>query len=188
MRRCKPATSTTASSPVASSRKQLPPNEAAALRELERRRAAGEIALYTSHVTKEEIAKTPADHRRPLDDLYEMYENVPEMEEEFRMPRRLGSLRSGFTNGPIVQDEALGRLLSILPHELDARHIFQAAKKGLDYFITRDEKTILNYAAEIRSAVGISALLPTELHRGLVLRLEAGDIPAFTPSQAARPE
>jgi len=36
------------------------------------------------------------------------------------------------------------------------------AKNGLDYFITRDEKTILNYAAEIRSAVGIPALLPTE--------------------------
>lgn len=144
-------------------RKQLPPDEAAALRELERRRTADEIALYTSHVTKEEIAKTPAEHRQPLDDLYEMYENVPAMEEELRMPRRLGSLRSGFTSGPIVRDEALGRLLSILPDELDARHIYQAAQNGLDYFITRDEETILKYAAEIRSAVGIQALLPTEL-------------------------
>jgi len=144
-------------------RNQLPPQEAAALRELERRRAVGEIALYTSHVTKEEIAKTPAEHRQPLDDLYEMYENVPAMEEELRMPHRLGSLRSGFTSGPIVQDEALGRLLSILPDELDARHIFQAAKNGLDYFITRDEETILKHAAEIRSAVGIQTLLPTEL-------------------------
>jgi hypothetical protein len=34
---------------------------------------------------------------------------------------------------------------------------------GLDYFVTRDEETILRYAAEIRSAVGIQALLPTEL-------------------------
>ncbi len=148
-------------------RKQLPPDEAAALRELERRRAKGEIALYTSHVTKEEIAKTPAEHRQPLDDLYEMYENVPPIEEEFRMPPRLGSLRSGLTSGPIVQGEALGRLLSILPNELDARHIFQAAKNGLDYFITRDEETILKYAAEITSAVGIAALLPTELLRRL---------------------
>ena len=144
-------------------RKQLPPNEAAALRELERRHATGEIALYTSHVIKEEIAKTPAEHRQPLEDLYEMYENVPAMDEEFRMPRRLGSVPSGFTSGPIVQDEALGRLMSILPNELDARHIFQAAKNGLDYFITRDKETILNYEAEIRSAVAIPALLPTEL-------------------------
>jgi hypothetical protein len=148
-------------------RKQLPPQEAAALRELERRRTAGEIALYTSHVTKEEITKTPAEHRQPLDDLYDMYENVPAMEEGFRMPRGLGSLRSGFTSGPIVQDEALGRLLSLLPDEMDARHIFQAAKNGLDYFITRDEETILKYEAEIRSAVGIQALLPTELLRRL---------------------
>ncbi len=51
----------------------------------------------------------------------------------------------------------------ILPDELDARHIFQAAKNGLDYFITRDEETILKYAAEIESAVGILAFLPTEL-------------------------
>jgi hypothetical protein len=149
-------------------RKQLPPQEAAALRELETRRTAGEIALYTSHVTKEEIAKTPAEHRQPLIDLYDMYENVPAMEEEFRMPRRLGSLRSGLTDGPIVQDEALGLLLSVLPDELDARHIFQAAKNGLDYFITRDEETILKYAAEIRSAVGVQPLLPTELLQRLV--------------------
>jgi len=155
-------------------RKQLPPNEAAALRELERRRGAGEIALYTSHVTKEEIAKTPVEHRQPLKDLYEMYENVPAMEEEFRMPRRLGSLRSGSTSGPIVQDEALGRLLSLLPDELDARHIFQAAKNGLDYFITRDEETILKYAAEIRSAVGIPALLPTELLQTIGARFRRG--------------
>ncbi len=47
---------------------------------------------------------TPAEHRQPLEDLYEMYENVPAMEEEFRMPPRLGSLNSGFTSGPIVQD------------------------------------------------------------------------------------
>lgn len=86
------------------------------------------------------------------------------------MPNRLGSLRSGLTSGPIVQDEALGRLLAIVPDQLDARHIFQAARNELDYFITRDKGTILKYAGEIASAAGIQAVLPSEL----VARLSAG--------------
>lgn len=143
-------------------RNQLPRGEADALRELNRRRAACEITLYTSTVTKEEIAKVPAKHRQPHEELYEMYESIQTIDEEFLMPRMLSSLRSGMTSGPIVQDEALGRLLLLGLDKMDARHVFQAAKNELHYFITRDEG-IRKRAAQIRSAVGITALLPSEL-------------------------
>jgi hypothetical protein len=143
-------------------RAQLSSSEAAALGELDRLRADGKVELYTSHVVKEEIDKAPEYHRQALGDVYRLYANVPEIDEQFRMPKMLTSQRSGPTSGPIVHDELLGKLLVILD-ETDARHMFQAAKYGLDYFVTRDCETILKHAEKVRAAAGIKALLPSQL-------------------------
>ncbi len=94
--------------------------------------------------------------------MYELYANVPEIEEQFRMPKMISSQRSGPTSGPIVHDELLGRLLAILD-ETDARHVYQAAKNGLDYFVTRDYETILKHAEKVQATAGIMALLPSNL-------------------------
>ncbi len=151
-------------------RGQLPPSEAAAFSELQRLGDDGKVELYTSHVVKEEIDNVPAPHRQEFETAYELYANVPEIEEQFRMPKMLTSLRSGPTSGPVVHDELLGKLWPILRGEMDRRHVFQAAKNGLDYFVTRDCKTILRYASEVHAVAGIVALLPSQL----VAKLEAG--------------
>ena len=59
----------------------------------------GKVELYTSHVVKEEIDNVPAPHRQEFETAYELYANVPEIEEQFRMPKMLTSLRSGPTSG-----------------------------------------------------------------------------------------
>ena len=61
------------------------------------------------------------------------------------------------------KDEILGRLEAILPDADDARHVFQAAHSGFDYFVTFDRRTILRYADEIEAAANIRAVSPSEL-------------------------
>jgi hypothetical protein len=156
-------------SPSGVVRGQLPSVEAAAFGDLERLWADGKVELYTSHVVKEEIDKAPAYQRQELENVYELYANVPEIEEQFRMPKLLSSQRSGLTNGPIVRDELLGRLLAILD-ETDARHVYQAARNGLDYFVTRDHETILRHAEKVHAAAGIKAVLPSQLTAELAAR------------------
>ena len=49
----------------------------------------------------------------------------------------------------------LGKLTDLLPDEDDARHVFQAARNSIDYFITCDQKSILKWLAD--QAVSIEA-------------------------------
>jgi hypothetical protein len=137
------------------------------LGELLRRRKAGEIMLCTSPVASEELARGPAQARARNEDIYLLLDDVPVADEQFHIPVLLGSFTfggGGFGGGgPIVQDAALAQLLEILPGEDDARHVFQAAKNGIDYFVTCDARTILKHAAAVQSAVGIAARLPSQV-------------------------
>ena len=149
-------------SPTGVVRQQLPERERAALEELDRREASGQVELCTSDVVRQEVSLTAnAETRERLENLYALYERVPLIDEEFRMPDRIQSSRSGLRGGSIVKDELLGRL-SFLPDEPDRRHIYQAAKNDVGYFVTRDRDSVLKYATQIEAEAGVIACLPSQ--------------------------
>ena len=149
-------------SPTGVVRQQLPEAERAALEELNRREASGQVELCTSDAVRQEISQTAnAETQERLENLLALYERVPLIDEEFRMPDVIQSSRSGLRRGPIVKDEMLGRL-SFLPHEPDRGHIYQAAKNGVGYFVTRDHDTVLKYATRIKDEAGVIACLPSQ--------------------------
>jgi hypothetical protein len=130
-------------------KEDIRPVELAALRDLLRRRKAGQLILCTSAVASEELGGIPATARAPHEDIYPLLDDVPTVDEQFPMPKAYGAGAYGadaYGMGPIVEDSDLGVLRSILPDENDARHVFQAAKNGIDYFVTCDERTIVKHA------------------------------------------
>jgi len=143
----------------------LPRPEMAATRELLRRQKSGTVALYTSHVAKEELQRKAIPGR--LEDLiYLLIENVPAMREEHILPPAFGPKTTGeqYAAGFVrIRDRALESLEMILPDADDARHVFQAAANRTDYFITCDEKTILRHTAAIEAATSIRPRLPSQV-------------------------
>jgi hypothetical protein len=138
--------------------------ELPALIELLRLREQGAIALCTSHITAEELSKIPAEVRGGHDDIYMRFDDVPAIDERFRMPMVIrGGPGTRIIGPPVVADAALYQLRSILPDETDARHVFQAARNGVDYFVTCDDRTIVRHVAAVQEAVGIVVCLPSQL-------------------------
>ena len=45
----------------------------------------------------------------------------------------------------------------------DTRDVYKAAKNRLDYFVIRDDKTILKHRAEVKAEAGIEPVLPSEV-------------------------
>ena len=116
----------------------LPAAEMAAAVRLLELRKAGNVSLFTSSVAKEELARHAAAGAVRVEDVvYLLLDEIPAATEEYILPPILGATTFG-SYGPIVTDEVLGRIRAIVPGEDDARHIFQAAHQGLDYFITCD--------------------------------------------------
>jgi len=142
----------------------LPKAENLALLDLVIRHGRGELMLCTSHVAKEELSRHALGETRGEDLIYKLVADVPAVDEQFRMPSTLrNASTSGIISGPIVKDELLERLVRILPGEDDARHIFQAARNGNDYFITYDSKTILRHTEAVEAVVPIKLRSPTQL-------------------------
>jgi predicted nucleic acid-binding protein len=132
--------------------------ELAGLRDLLRRRKAGEIELVTSDVADQELARIPEEFRSRHEDIYLLLDDVRTVAEE----QRFASLPL-LLNSYIEIDPLLEQLAEILPDHDDARHIFQAAKNGIDYFLTCDRKTILSRADAIEAVAPIKVRSPRQL-------------------------
>jgi hypothetical protein len=128
-----------------------------ALRVILRARKQGSIDVRTSMVTAEELAKVRADARARHEDIYALLEDVPATAERFGSDIMLMGV------GGLHEDERLTRLKQILPHEADARHLFQAISNDVTYFVTADRRSILRYASELHEAFGIAVRAPSEL-------------------------
>lgn len=133
-----------------------------ALLQVLRAHKAGSVRLFTSHVTDEEIKRGT---NTGLDDaIYALLSDVPRVEEESLSPRPLSNRGGSRLVGPaVVKEPDLATTEDILPHKDDARHVFQASKSNIQYFVTVDRKSILRYASELSSRLGIRAVLPSEL-------------------------
>jgi hypothetical protein len=67
-----------------------------------------------------------------------------------------------------VREADLARLEAILSFD-DARHVYQAAKNSVDYFVTDDRRTILSHKSEIEAIVAIRVRSPWFAARELEL-------------------
>ena len=60
-------------------------------------------------------------------------------------------------------DPLFKSLKAILPDEDDARHVFQAAKNGVQYFLTVDERTILRHRQAVEQCCELKAVDPEQM-------------------------
>ncbi len=117
------------------------------LRDLLQLRKAGWIDLVTSAVVEEELARFEREGQGLQQDIYALLTDVP------RVPESEHNL----------EHPAFAALTTVLPHLVDARHVFQAVVNGVEYFVTNDVKSIVQHAAAVQSAVGIAVRLPSQL-------------------------
>jgi len=104
------------------------------------------IKFYVSEKVKEEIEK----HENPkkknfLLFLYNLIQRIPQENTIRFVPATFGSVLFGsstFGGGASSEDPLFTKLKNFFKAD-DAEHIFQAEKNNLDYFLTLDEKTIL---------------------------------------------
>jgi predicted nucleic acid-binding protein len=136
-------------------------SEGSAMVDLLQRHKRRAIRLFTSHVAKDELARRSAGAGHLQSVIYLLLDDVPAIEEQFRVPPLLGSMALGST-GPLVMDEMFGKLREILTVD-DARHVLNAARNGIDYFVTCDQDTILKRARTVEPIAGIRLRLPSQL-------------------------
>jgi predicted nucleic acid-binding protein len=142
------------------------PAEQSALVELLRRRKAAEIDLVTSPIAEEELQAYATGWSPAEEAIYLLLDDVPKVDESFQMLSMFGGGPLGsmpFGGGITVHHEVLGMLIALLPDERDARHLFQAAQNGIDYFVTCDERSILRHTAAIEALVPIRPRSPSQL-------------------------
>lgn len=118
----------------------------------------GAVSLVTSRVTKEEIDCIPKEYRLPHEVIYNLLADLPVVK-AFRTDSGLMLMGVG---GGIRLHPMLAKLTTLLTDEADARHLYQAARNGVRYFITTDARTIISRKAKIEEISHVLALRPTE--------------------------
>jgi hypothetical protein len=140
-------------------KEDLKPEEQNALQDLLTKYKKGEIGLLTSEITREELRKIPNDYRILHEVIYNLLKDVP-ISQTHRTDPGLTLMGVG---GGTREDPIFTKLKKILPGEDDARHLFQAAKNKVIYFLTTDSRTILKFKKEIEDITGVKAVTPLEL-------------------------
>ncbi len=139
-------------------RDQLESEQSAAERLLDLHEA-GEIRLYTSRVTKEEIERIRAPaNRKPKEAMAERVLRLPEVP-EIRYLTPISATRPFM--GP-VEDGRLSELRAIVSDYDDARHLFHAIGNDLPYFVTRDGG-VLHHHQRLLDDFGVTVLQPSAL-------------------------
>jgi hypothetical protein len=105
---------------------------------------------------KEEIDRIPEMHRSKHEIIYNLLSNVP-IAKAFRTDSGLTLMGVG---GGVRLHPMLAKLNVLLPDEADARHIYQAAKNSVQYFLTTDARTILAHSEQIEDICQVKAVSP----------------------------
>lgn len=113
------------------------------------------IEIVTSSVAKEELEKIPENFKRRHMMVYNLLKNVPAVD----------YLQLDFfsvTGLRVKQTKEFGALYSLLKDTGDAKHIYQAFRSGIDFFITVDSRSILNKYYEIKEICNMKVYLPSD--------------------------
>jgi hypothetical protein len=145
----------------------LSPVEREGLRKVLEAHKTGRLGVVTSHVTLEELAAmSPPQRRAPHETIYSLLVDVPAVPEA-RTDSSLSLLGVG---GGTREDPDFAALKVILPDVADARHVFQALRNGVAYFVTADARTIVSRAKTLEASFpSIKIRLPSQLAAELSL-------------------
>jgi predicted nucleic acid-binding protein len=116
------------------------------------------LKFYTSEKTKREIAKHEnVKKKNYLSVVYSVIEKVPEENIIESVPAAFNMIMFNEApfGGSADREDPLFTGLKKIFDEDDAEHIFQAEKHNLDYFLTLDERTILNRIREKQNQLKI---------------------------------
>lgn len=136
------------------------------------------LRFYTSEKTKREIAKHKnVKKKNYLSFVCSWIEKIPEENTIESVPacfNMVGFDEATFDGSADREDHLFVSLKEIFDKD-DAEHIFQAEKHNLDYFLTLDERTILNRTREKQNQLKILNLKihivsPTQLVKELKLK------------------
>ena len=96
-----------------------------------------------------------------------LLDDVPIVDDQFLIHTTLGSSQFGggaYGRGHLRQRRADWEArANPCPHEDDVQHIFQAARNGIDYFVTCDQKSILRHVQAVEAEVPIKLRSPSQL-------------------------
>ena len=131
--------------------------EKMALLEIRQNYIAGKIELFTSEHVEEELNKIPSQYRQSHLDVFDMFSSVPK-------PTVGGLTRLGPGGFPIGNPKRrkMNALLSLLPDNDDAWHLFIASSNRISCFVTVDVNTVIKHKNEINNICGVEAMLPSE--------------------------
>jgi hypothetical protein len=135
-------------------RGQLTPDERADLDVTLEAHESGQIQLVRSKALRVEHDRIPQKYRAPHEDLARRLVKVPEIY-EFWPP--MTNMTVGGV-GCIKEDPLRTSLAVLLPDVGDADHVFQTARNGIKFLITRDKKTVLRHHDAIESRAGVKVV------------------------------
>ena len=145
-------------------REDLNHDQLAALLQILEERKSGRVSLVSSLVAKEEIDRIPEEYRFKHEIIYNLLSDVP-IARAFRIHSRglMGmGMGMGMGAGGVRLHPILAKLTTLLPGEADARHLYQAARNDVQYFLTTDAQTILSYREQIEDICKVKAVSPQE--------------------------
>jgi hypothetical protein len=116
------------------------------------------LLFVTSSVVLDELNQIPKEHRTPHKAIYHLLNKV----HAFPEPSigRMG-LDGGIASNP--NHKVWSRIRSIMPDEMDAKHLYQAYQNGAKFFVTVDDATILRFKSKILKEFNLIACRPSEL-------------------------
>ena len=155
-------------------RRDLKPDELAAIDTLKVLAETGSISLVVSAVHDREAAPLPEQHREEQTKILALFPRV-EFADDHRLYgfNTVDSGRGGFVTYPLIEDDAIARRLREIGvgrgdpdgGRQDAHHVMLAIRRQCIVFATCDEATILKHRAQVEAEFSIRLMLPSELVR-----------------------
>jgi hypothetical protein len=147
-------------------KQDLKPEQQKAILKLLEYRKNGIVSIVTFKIAKDEIEKIPEEYRYKHQAIYLLIADVPVCRTVTIHGRGLMGMGMGMGTGAgtIVPDPLYKALKKLLPDEQDAKHVYQASKNNIQYFLTTDEQTILLYSDKILEISEVMAISPVEFY------------------------
>lgn len=123
----------------AKAKKDMPPEEQAALEAIDRAADAGECELCTSQVNAEEIALYRGKTKSAIEEIYQATPNVPYTERQTLLGINSYGDRYTWINSPMIEDNpdwVRARKLGL--EDKDAHHVMLASQGRCGVLLTKD--------------------------------------------------
>jgi hypothetical protein len=139
------------------------PTQVNALSALMRQHELGRISAVASTEVLGEIQALPEKYQGAHLEVWEQLRRLP--------GSRFSWIDETSTSTSAVLDPDYAKLCTILPDEMDCRHMFHAVKNGVRFFATVDQRSILSHSSEIEAAFSIRCGKPTDVAAWIGIRI-----------------